>query len=140
MWKCGACGREFETENENHDCGDSSNIDEYIAAQDIEKRDILQRVRETIRSVLPNAIEKIAWQMPTFWQYENLIHFAVSKKHLGIYPGGKALIIFADRLVEEGINYSKGTIRFEWDKPINYDLIVDIARWRAEQVKTKTKK
>lgn len=49
-----------------------------------EMRQILHKVRETIRTVAPNAIEKISWRMPTFWQGENLIHFAAFKKHIGI--------------------------------------------------------
>ena len=32
--------------------------------------------------------------MPTFWQGENLIHFAAFKKHLGIYPGDMSLSPF----------------------------------------------
>ncbi|MFT8390858.1 MAG: hypothetical protein ABF586_06125 [Sporolactobacillus sp.] len=39
----------------------------------------------------PEAIEKIAYRMPTFWQGENLIHFAAFKKHIGLYPGGRSL-------------------------------------------------
>jgi len=51
-------------------------IDEYIAEQPEEVRPILIKIRETIRGAAPNAIEKIAWRMPTFWQVKNLIHFA----------------------------------------------------------------
>ena len=63
--------------NQDHYCGEKpSNIDEYIAVQSEDVRTILAKVRETIRAAAPDAIEKISWSMPTFWQSENLIHFA----------------------------------------------------------------
>lgn len=114
-----------------------SNIDEYIASQSLDKRVILQKVREVISAAAPNAMEKISYQMPTFWQGKNLVHFAVSKNHLGIYPGGEASGVFAEKLKASGIDFDKGTIRFVWGKPINYDLIADIVRWRVEQLKIK---
>ena len=103
-------------------------IDEYIAGQPEEVRPILKKVRETIRRVAPDSAEKIAWRMPTFWQGENLIHFAAFKKHMGIYPRDLSLIPFEDRL--EGYHRSKGAIQFPYDQPVDYELIADITRWR----------
>ena len=70
--------------------------------------------------------------MPTFWQGENLIHFAAFRKHIGIYPGDLGNIPFAQRL--SGYRTSKGAIQFPLDKPIEYDLIADIARYRVSVV------
>jgi uncharacterized protein YdhG (YjbR/CyaY superfamily) len=106
-------------------------IDDYIEAQPEEIRPLLRKIRKTIRSAAPEAIEKMSWQMPTFWQNENLIHFAVHKKHIGIYPGGEAIAEFAERLAE--YKTSKGAIQFPLDKPIDYALIAEITRWRVEQ-------
>lgn len=44
-----------------------STIDEYIALFPNDMREILAQVRQTIRQAAPDAIEKISWQMPTFW-------------------------------------------------------------------------
>jgi len=103
-------------------------IDEYIADQPGKIRPILIKVRETIRSVAPDATEKIAWRMPTFWQGENLIHFAAFKNHMGIYPGDLSLVPFEDRL--KGYCRTKGAIQFPYDKSVDYILIADITRWR----------
>jgi uncharacterized protein YdhG (YjbR/CyaY superfamily) len=65
----------------------ANNIDEYIAAQSPEVQPLLRQIRETIRAAAPDAVEKISWQMPTFWQNENRIHFAAFKKHISIFPG-----------------------------------------------------
>jgi uncharacterized protein YdhG (YjbR/CyaY superfamily) len=107
-------------------------IDEYIAEQDATVRPLLEAVRDTIHAAAPDAVEKISWSMPTFWQRENLIHFAAFKHHIGIYPGGEAVGVFANRLT--AYKTSKGAIQLPLDKPIDHALIADITRWRVEQV------
>lgn len=134
MWKCPKCEREFKNAEQSHFCGKINTIDDYIADQPAEVQPLLQAVRETIRATAPDAIEKISWQMPTFWQNENLVHFAVFKNHIGVYPGGKAVGVFAERLV--GYKTSKGSIQFPLSKPIDHQLISDIVRWRVEQAKS----
>ena len=130
MWKCPKCGREFENAEQNHFCEKIETIDAYIAGQPAEVQPLLQAVREAIRAAAPHAIEKISWRMPTFWQGENIIHFAAFKKHIGIFPGGEAVGAFAERLA--GYKTSKGTIQCPLNKPIDYELIADIVRWRLE--------
>lgn len=131
MWKCPKCGREFEKTNQSHTCGEpEKTIDAYIAAQPEHVQPLLSQVRETIRAVLPDAQERISWRMPTFWEKHNIIHFAAFKNHLGIYPGDKAVEHFADRLKD--YRYSKGAIQFQYDEPIPYDLIAEIALWCYE--------
>ncbi|MGF7004090.1 uncharacterized protein YdhG (YjbR/CyaY superfamily) [Lachnospiraceae bacterium PF1-21] len=132
MWKCEKCGREFKNQNQDHYCGKVETIDQYISEQSEEVQPILHKVRETIRKAAPEATEKISWSMPTFWQQENLIHFAAFKKHIGIYPGDLSLLTFADRLKE--YKHSKGAIQLPLDKPIDYKLIEDITKWRVKTV------
>lgn len=76
----------------------SSAVDEYIAEQPEAVQPELRALRATIHAAAPNALEKISWSMPTFWQGENLIHFAAFKHHIGLYPGPEAIEAFADRL------------------------------------------
>jgi len=140
MWKCPDCGREFTNTKQNHSCGEKPiGIDEYIAAQREDVQPILVKVREAIRKAAPAAAERISWSMPTFWQGENLIHFAAQKNHLGIHPG--ALERLHPALLERLAVYttSKGAIQFPYDKPIDYELIADITRWRVTCVEGKSK-
>lgn len=132
MWQCPKCERKFKNTDQNHFCGKIETIDDYISEQADEVQNILQKIRETIHSAAPKAQEKISWQMPTFWQGENLIHFAAFKKHIGIYPGGEATTYFADRLTE--YKFSKGAIQFPLNKTIPYDLIKEITEWRVAVV------
>jgi len=138
MWKCPKCGREFENIGQSHSCGKCETIDGYIAEQPADIQIILQKIRETIRGAAPEATERIAWRMPTFWQGENLIHFAAFKEHIGIYPGDMSSSPFDERL--SGYERTKGAIRFPLDKPIDYELIADIARWRVACVESKKEK
>ena len=133
MWQCPKCGRDFKNQNQSHYCGDKpSTIDEYIAAQPKSIRAVLEKIRKTIRKAAPKAIEKISWSMPTFWQGENIIHFAAFKKHIGIYPGDLGNIPFEQQLAS--YKTTKGAIQFPLDKPIDYDLIADITKYRVSMV------
>ena len=131
MWKCPKCGREFSRQNQDHYCVKPETIDAYIAMQDAAVQPRLREVRDILRAAIPEAEERMSWSMPTFWKGRNIIHFAASKKHLGLYPGGEATAVFADRLT--GFDVSKGTIRLPYDKPLPVALIADIARWCLSQ-------
>ena len=129
MWKCPVCGRTFTKQNQSHYCQDVSSIDQYIDAQAEEARPLLQQIRETIQTAAPEAIEKISYSMPTFWQGRNLIQFAAFKQHIGVFPGDLSRLPFTNRLAE--LPTSKGTIRFTLDKPIDFELIADITRYKV---------
>ena len=131
MWKCPKCEREFNNAEQSHFCGKINSIDDYIADQPADVRPLLQAIRETIRATASDARKKIAWQMPTFYQGENLVHFAAFKNHIGVYLGGEAVGVFAQRLA--GYKTGKGAIQFPLDQPVDHKLIADIVSWRVEQ-------
>ncbi|GHU95668.1 hypothetical protein FACS1894208_08880 [Clostridia bacterium] len=115
-------------ERTKEESAEPATIDEYIAGQPPEIQPVLRKIREVIHEAAPDATERMAWNMPTFWQNENLIHFAANKKHIGIYPGGEVVGVFAERLA--GYKTSKGAIQLPLNQPIDYSLIADIVKWR----------
>ena len=129
-WTCPACGRTFERQGQSHYCGKPQTVDEYIAAQEESVRPRLSEIRAILKEALPDAEECISWSMPTYRKGKNLIHFAASKKHLGLYPGGEATAVFADELA--GFDVSKGTIRLPYDRELPAELIGRIAKWCRE--------
>ena len=132
MRECPKCGRKFKNINQSHYCGAApQSIEEYIAQQPEDARSYLRQINDTIKSALPEAVPKISWSMPTYWKKQNLIQFAASKKHIGLYPGPAAVETFADRL--QGYNTSKGTIQLPYDKPLPIDLIGEIAAWCGKE-------
>ena len=130
MWKCPKCGREFGRQNQDHYCVKPETIDAYIAMQDAAVQPRLREVREILRAALPEAEERMSWSMPTYWKGRNIIHFAASKKHLGLYSGGEATGQFAEELKEYDV--SKGTIRLPYSRELPAALIEKIARWCLE--------
>lgn len=128
MWQCPKCRREFENINQNHYCGEPpKTIDAYIDAQPEDVRPLLNQVRDTLRAALPYAEERISWRMPTYWRKQNIIHFAAFKKHIGLYPGDKAVEHFSEKLT--GYKTSKGAVQFPYNKPLPLPLIAEIAKW-----------
>lgn len=105
-------------------------IDAYIADFPEDAQAVMRHIREVIRAHAPDATERISYGIPTFWQGENIIHFGGAKRHVGLYPGSEAVILFADRL--KTYPTSKGTIQFPLDQPIPYDLIAEITDYRVK--------
>ncbi len=66
---------------------DFTTIDEYIMLYPPEIQEKLNALRALIHSAAPEVTEAISWRMPTFKLYGNLVHFAVFKNHIGLYPG-----------------------------------------------------
>lgn len=114
-------------------------IDEYIAGFPEDIQVILKKIRETIRKAAPDAEETIKYQMPTFTLDGNLVHFAAFKNHIGFYPIPTGIEKFKKELsIYEG---GKGSVKFPLDKPIPYQLISDIVKYRVSEniEKAKTK-
>lgn len=108
-----------------------TSVDEYIESFAPETSEILSKIRAVIKDTAPNADEKISYQMPSYKLNGNLVHFAAFKKHIGFFLSTSAIEQFADRLT----NYktSKGTIQFPLNKPIPYELISDIVKFRVSE-------
>ena len=102
-------------------------IDEYIADFPRDVQPLLEKVRAAIRKAAPKAVEKISYQMPTFAQEGNLIHFAGYNHHIGLYPGSRPIEQFKDELAK--YETSKGTVRLPLDKPIPVGLIGKITKF-----------
>jgi uncharacterized protein YdhG (YjbR/CyaY superfamily) len=106
-------------------------IDEYIATFPREVQHVLEEMRQTIRDSAPEAEETISYNMPAFKQNGILVWFAAFKNHIGFYPKVSALEAFKEKLTAYEV--SKGTVRFPLNKPIPYDLVKEIVRFRVEE-------
>lgn len=110
-------------------------IDAYIAGFPGDVQEKLRKVRQTIRNAAPDAEEDIRYQMPTFRLNGNLVHFAAFKNHIGFYPVPSGIEAFKAELSEYA--QGKGSVRFPLDKPIPYDLIGRIVKFRANENRAK---
>lgn len=107
-------------------------IDDYLKQFPPAIQQKLTALRQLIRHHAPGATEKISYQMPTFYQSTNLVHFAAHKHHIGLYPGPEAITAFGEEL--SGYKTSKGAIQFPLEKPLPLDLIGRIVRYRVEAI------
>lgn len=106
-----------------------NDIDEYIAAFPPDVQKILKKIRATIRKAAPKAVESISYQIPTYkLGGKVLIYFAGFAKHVSVYPAPRDADEFRGELAE--YKGGKGTVQFPLDKPIPYELITRIVKFK----------
>ncbi len=126
---------------------DFKSINDYIAHQPERNIPVLEKIRQIIKEEVPDALENISYQMPTFKYFGVLVYFAGFKNHIGLYalPSGN------EHFQKELAKYKtgKGSIQFPLNtrgkgeqgeaKAIPYDLIRKIVQFRVEENKLKIK-
>ena len=113
-------------------------IDEYLAPFGKEQRAALEKLRKDIKAAAPKAEEGISYQIPTFrLNGKVLVSFAAWANHCAFYPGSSPI----EALKAELKNYdtSKGTIRYEANKPLSATLVRKIVKHRIAEQTAKQK-
>jgi uncharacterized protein YdhG (YjbR/CyaY superfamily) len=109
-------------------------VDEYILKFPPEIAEILIKLRKVIKESAPLAEEKISYQMPAFVLHGNLVYYAAFKNHIGFYPTSSGIDAFKHELSE--YKGGKGSVQFPLGKPMPYELISKIVKFRvAENMK-----
>ncbi len=106
-------------------------VDQYIAGFPADVQPILEQMRALIRETAPDTQECISWQMPTYKQKGNVVHFAGHKHHVGFYPGATGIEAFKDRIT--GFKNSKGAVQFPYNQPLPVELIREIVAFRVRE-------
>lgn len=109
-------------------------VDEYLANLDNPKRTTLQQLRHTIRSIVPEAEEGIAYGMPAYRLRGKVIAgFAAFKNHLSYLPHSGS--VFAE-MPDDVARYvtSKGALQFPIDRPLPKTLVKKLIAIRLRQV------
>src|SRR5690606_8007251 len=112
---------------------DFQSIDDYIASRDESEREVLQRIREAVRAGAPEAEEVISYQLPAFKHHGFVIYFGAATKHysLSFPPPWTVFEQFAGPLADYKV--SKSTVQLPKNKPIPYELIRQMAAFRAKE-------
>ncbi|MGV9666585.1 iron chaperone [Nocardia niigatensis] len=107
-------------------------VEEYLADQPDTTRAVLEQVRAVIRTVLPDAVETISYQIPAVAvNGKAVMYFAGWQKFLSVYP-----VPAGDDEFQRAIApylAGKGTLKFPLANQIPYRLIGDIAVRLAAQ-------
>lgn len=109
----------------------STPIADYILSSPPEVQPKLNQMRDAILEVAPDAMEKIAYGIPTFYLNGNLVHFAAYQHHIGFYPGADGIATFSDEL--SPYKRSKGAVQFPLDQPLPLELVKRITAFRKAQ-------
>jgi uncharacterized protein YdhG (YjbR/CyaY superfamily) len=112
-------------------------IDEYIGDFPKETQKKLTEMRKTIQKQAPQAVEKISYQIPTFYLNGNLVHFAGYAKHIGFYPTSSGIRAFESELSR--YKHAKGSVQFPLEKPLPTALIRKIVKFRIKENMSKKK-
>ena len=110
----------------------ATTIDEYLAALSDDKRAALEKLRQTIRRAAPGAEEVISYRLPAFRLNGMLVAFGATANHCAFFPmSGSMVATFKDDLKD--FDTSKGTIRFQPDKPLPVSLVRKIVKARIAE-------
>ncbi len=101
-------------------------IDTYIAKQTDDVKAKLEKLRQTIRKTVPDAVEVISYQMPAFKYHGMLAYFAAFTNHYSLFLNSKVIEAFKEELRE--YETSKGTIRIPKGKAVPVRLVTKIIK------------
>ena len=113
----------------------AKDIDDYLAGLDETKRATLQRLRETINSLAPDAVETISYGMPAFKEDGKVVAgFAAFAKHLAYLPhSGTTLASIEDAIA--GYEHTKSSLHFAIDKPLPKTLVKKLIAARRKEIR-----
>jgi uncharacterized protein YdhG (YjbR/CyaY superfamily) len=111
-------------------------VDEYIATFPESTKSLLEEIRKTVKEAAPDAEEVISYNMPAARLNSILVYYAAYEKHIGFYPTANGIEAFKEEL--SSYKWSKGAVQFPIERPVPFDLITKIVKFRATQVLHKT--
>jgi len=104
-------------------------VDEYLEFVSDKQRPALEALRKVIRSTAPKAEECISYGIPLYRLNGHLVGFGATAKHCSFYVmSGSVLEGFQEEV--SSYDSSKGTIRFQPDRPLPASLVRNIVKAR----------
>ena len=111
-------------------------VDGYLRTLSADKRAALQRLRRTIRNVAPKAEECISYGVPGFrLDGKPLVWYAAAERHCSFFPGAYPIAALEREL--GAYSTSKGTVRFQPDKPLPATLVRKLIKARLAERKAR---
>ncbi|WP_308798708.1 iron chaperone [Agromyces silvae] len=109
-------------------------LSEYIGELHPAERDALDRIRIRALELVPEAEEGTGYGMPALiYRGRPLLSVRAAKTHLGYYPFS-ADVVDAVQSDRDGIDWSKGTIRFQPAHPLSDELITKLVLLRRDEI------
>ncbi|MFB7892562.1 iron chaperone [Microbacterium sp. NPDC056044] len=114
-------------------------VDEYLESLDPGDRAVVSHVFDVVRETLPDVEQGKSYGMPALlYRGKALIAVMRTKKHIGVYPfSGRVPEVVAEGLPEpeqQSLEFDKGTIRFQPERPLPDDTIRAIVAARVAEI------
>lgn len=110
-------------------------VTDYLdGIDDPARRAELTRLVDIARRIVPDAEEGMGYGMPALRHRGKPLFAVVSAaKHLSLFPfSGNIVEALADDL--DGYSVSKGTIRFDVDRPLPESVVEKVVRMRVDEI------
>ncbi|MFO0813714.1 MAG: DUF1801 domain-containing protein [Gemmatales bacterium] len=114
-----------------------TDVEEFLETVSPAQRKTLKKLRQLIRSIIPDADECLSYALPAFrWQGKPLVAYNAWKEHAALYPmSGTVFTKLKDELQKYSL--SKGTIRFDPQKLLPKTLLKKIIQLRKAEIEAK---
>jgi uncharacterized protein YdhG (YjbR/CyaY superfamily) len=107
------------------------NFDDYADRFPKNVRQLLQKMRLTIKKAAPQAKETISYGIPAFTLNGMLVWFAAFRNHIGLYPRASAISAFKKEL--SAYKKAKGSVQFPLDQPLPLALVSRMVKFRVKE-------
>lgn len=115
-------------------------VDQYIGSFPREVQKILREVRKCISKAVPDAEEVISYQMPAFKTDRWIFYYSAFTNHYSLSCPPPFTVFEEFKSELKSYEVSKSAIKFPLDEPVPVDLIVAMAKYRAQEMQSKKKK
>jgi uncharacterized protein YdhG (YjbR/CyaY superfamily) len=110
-------------------------IDDYLATVSADRRRVLEKLRKTIRTILPRAVECISYGIPAF-RLDGVVvaGFCATRQGASYVPfSGTTLTTLARELGRYEL--TKSSLHFELDAPLPATLVRKLIRARVAETR-----
>ena len=112
--------------------GPARDVDAYLAALLPAQRKVLKKLRATIKSAAPKAVEKISYRMPLYFYLGYLVGFAAFKNHCSFFVMSYKVMGMFKKELKPYLS-AKATLHFTLEKPLPVSLVRKIVKARVKE-------
>ncbi len=111
-----------------------TDVSDYLNRASSAQRVELEKIRQAVKRLVPDAEEVISYGIPTFKHNKRaLIYYAAYKDHMSIHPASDKMIKVVGKELA-GFRTGKGTLRFTENASIPEQLLKEIVLFRLAEI------
>ncbi len=112
----------------------SQEVDEYIGRFEGIRRERLEKMREIITGIVPDAVESLSYGLAGYkLDGEPLVYFGGFPNHIGFYATPNGHEAFKKDFA--GYVQGKGSVQFPLDQPLPTDLVKRVVQYRKQKIR-----